>query len=159
MKKFKLYLETSVWGHYYADDAPEKVLITKALFELIKKGRYEIYTSELVVAEIKKAKEIDKPKLQNLIGEYVPLQLEVIPEIYKLADKYIKFKALPHNSHTDAMHASITSVYKIDILVSWNYKHLTSPKRRNKISIVNIQYGYNPILIFTPQEVIQYAKS
>jgi predicted nucleic acid-binding protein len=142
MKKFKLYLETSVWCHYYADDAPEKILITKALFELIEKGMYEIYTSELVVTEIKKAQEIDKIKLQNLIGEYIPIQLEVIPEVYKLADKYIKFKALPHNSHTDAMHASITSVYKIDILVSWNYKHLTSQKRRNKISIITSYKNY-----------------
>jgi len=98
MRKFKLYLETSVWCHYYADDAPEKVLITKTLFELIEKGVYEIYTSELVVTEIKKAQEINKIKLQNLIRKYVPIQLEVIPEVYKLADKYINLKALPHNS-------------------------------------------------------------
>ena len=33
MKKLRLYLETSVWSHYYADDVPEKREITRDFFE------------------------------------------------------------------------------------------------------------------------------
>jgi hypothetical protein len=36
MKKLQLYLETSVWNFYFADDAPEKREITVLFFERVK---------------------------------------------------------------------------------------------------------------------------
>jgi hypothetical protein len=38
MKKLQLYLETSVWNFYFADDAPEKREITVSFFERVKHG-------------------------------------------------------------------------------------------------------------------------
>ena len=43
MRKLKLYIETSAWNFFFADDAPEMREITKTFFALIKKGSYEIY--------------------------------------------------------------------------------------------------------------------
>lgn len=36
MRRSRLYLETSVWNFYFAEDAPEKRDITKEFFENIK---------------------------------------------------------------------------------------------------------------------------
>ena len=36
MRKLKLYLDTSVWNFFFADDAPEKRGITKRFFDSIK---------------------------------------------------------------------------------------------------------------------------
>ena len=36
MKKPQLYLETSVWNFYFADDAPEKREITLRFFDKVK---------------------------------------------------------------------------------------------------------------------------
>ena len=51
-KKLSLYLETSVWNFVFADDAPEKRDATKILFKEIREGKFEIYISDLVAAEI-----------------------------------------------------------------------------------------------------------
>ncbi len=55
MKKLKLYLETSVWNFYFADDAPEKKEITLPFFDEIKQGEYEIFISDMVIDEVLRA--------------------------------------------------------------------------------------------------------
>lgn len=55
MKKPQLYIETSVWNFYFADDAPEKREITKTFFDRISHGEYEIFISDAVIAEIGRA--------------------------------------------------------------------------------------------------------
>ncbi len=49
MRKPKVYIETSVWNHLFADDAPKERADTEALFNEIAAGGYEIYISELVI--------------------------------------------------------------------------------------------------------------
>jgi hypothetical protein len=49
MKRSQLYLETSVWNFFFADDAPEKKEITVAFFEKIRQGEYEIFISDAVM--------------------------------------------------------------------------------------------------------------
>ena len=66
MKKLKLYLETSVWNFIYADDAPEKRDLTHEFFNVVKKGVYDIYASEIVINEIQRA---DLKKRQKLMKE------------------------------------------------------------------------------------------
>ncbi len=56
MRKPQLYLETSVWNFYFADDAPEKREITRRFFEKIKQDEYEVFISDAVIGEIDKGK-------------------------------------------------------------------------------------------------------
>jgi len=86
MRKFKLYLDTSVWNFYYADDAPEKKNKTLKFFEEIKKGMYEIYISELVIAEMDEADEEKRTKLKNLIDEYQPFELRANTDVEELSE-------------------------------------------------------------------------
>jgi len=58
MKKLKLYLETSVWNFYFADDAPEKKEATIQFFEQVKKGKYEIYLSGYLMIKDKEPKSL-----------------------------------------------------------------------------------------------------
>lgn len=55
MKRLQLYVETSVWNFYFADDAPEKKEITISFFEKVKQGEYEIFISDAVIEEIGRA--------------------------------------------------------------------------------------------------------
>jgi len=143
-----------VWSYYYADDAGEKREYTRQFFQAISNKKYDIFISSAVVEEIDRTKENKRDKLHSLLSKYRPVELEVMPEVYQLASKYIKYSALPRNSYDDAFHAAISVVYNLDALVSWNYKHLANITRKNKINSVNIQYGYKPFDIITPLEVI-----
>ena len=52
MKKPQLYIESSVWNFYFADDAPEKKEITHTFFNKIKESEYDIFISDTVIEEI-----------------------------------------------------------------------------------------------------------
>ena len=159
MKKLKLYLETSIWSHYYADDAKEQMEDTRLLFAEVDEQKYNIFISRSVITEVAQTKGKKKLELQVLLERYQPILLEAFSEVYRLADRYIKTSALPRNSYDDAIHAAMTTAHGLDILVSWNYRHLTNETTKDRIGITNIRHGYRPILIFTPTEVIRYGKS
>ena len=85
MRKLKLYIETSVWNFFFADDAPEKRDITRQFFASIEEGPYEIYISEVVIREISNAPEPKKTMLFNLVNKYNPAELEITQEANELA--------------------------------------------------------------------------
>ena len=67
MKKPKLYLDTSVINFFFAEDSPEKMLITRDFFEKeLASGNYEVYISLLVLDEIGETKD-SRPK-RKIIG-------------------------------------------------------------------------------------------
>lgn len=155
MRKLRLYLETSVWNFYFADDAPEKREVTKEFFESIKQGRYDIFISQTVLNEIDRADEPKKNQLLGLIKEYQPQELDITQEVTDLAKEYISQKVIPEARVEDALHAAISAVYEVDALISWNNRHLANLLKIEKINGINLKEGYTKHLeIITPMEVI-----
>ena len=54
MNRIKIYLDTSVISYLDQRDAPEQMNETREVWEIFKKGRYEIFISGVVVYEINK---------------------------------------------------------------------------------------------------------
>jgi len=155
MKKLKLYLDTSVWNFYYADDAPEKKEVTRLFFESLVSDRYRIYSSPVVIREIENADEKTASELIALIQEHPPVMLEVSSEIDELADIYIAEGVIPKKKRDDAMHIAIATVNEIDALVSWNYKHLANLAKKEKVRAISLLQGYlKELEMITPMEVI-----
>lgn len=69
MRKLKLYLDTSVWNFFFADDAPRERDVTKEFFDVIKKEIYEIFISGVVIREVNDAPKPKQTDLLNLIGK------------------------------------------------------------------------------------------
>lgn len=157
MKKPQLYLETSVWNFYFADDAPEKRDITKEFFENIKQGRYEIFISQTVLNEIDRADEPKKSQLMALIKGYQPQELDITHEVTDLSKEYISQRIIPGAKIEDSLHVAVSTVYEMDALISWNNRHLANLTKMEKINSVNLKEGYTKHLeIITPMEVISY---
>ncbi|MEW6103521.1 MAG: type II toxin-antitoxin system VapC family toxin [bacterium] len=155
MRKLRLYLDTSVWNFYYADDVPEKMEITKQFFENLKSGKYQIYSSGVVVREIEDADEKTVSELVALMKEYIPIMLEINDEIDELADIYIAEGVISEKKRDDALHIAIATVNEMDALVSWNYRHLANLNKKEKVHAVNIMQGYlKELEMITPMEVI-----
>lgn len=51
INKTKIYLDTSVISYLEQTDAPEKMQITKEVWETFKSGKYDIFISDVVVRE------------------------------------------------------------------------------------------------------------
>jgi rRNA-processing protein FCF1 len=157
MRKLKLYLDTSVLNFLYAEDVPEFKKITEEFFEnYVKKGKYIVYISDVVIKEIEKTKnESKKINLLGLIKEYSLQILTLNRDSNTLANVYIKEKIIPARKIEDAQRVAISTCNQIDILVSWNFKHLANIQKQIAVKIINEQEGYfYPLLLTNPMEVI-----
>ncbi|MBU2599813.1 PIN domain-containing protein [bacterium] len=156
MRKLKIYLDTSVINFLFADDAPEKRDITKALFEEISQGKYEVYISELVIAEIFNTEDEEKKrKLLDIIQTYQPKELSGSEEVFHLTEKYLKAKIVPKRFEEDAIHIAYAVINDIDVLISWNMRHIVRLKTRWGVNSINKIEGYKEIELISPEEVIE----
>jgi len=157
MRRPKLYLETSVWNFFFADDAPEKKEITLKFFKKIETKEYEIFISDIVIEEIRRAEPQKRRVLLELVEKYKPKILEIDIEVEYLTKAYINEDIFSANREEDAKHAAVATIHEIDALISWNLKHLANFNKMEKINGVNLKEGYlKKIELITPMEVSEY---
>ena len=121
MQKSSIYVETSVWSYAFAQDAPESRKATLDFFDLARQGLYELFVSEVVLAELSRAPKELAGTLQQLIQEMIPVNLEFAEEADHLAQEFLRLGAVPPSKIEDAQHVAVAVVNELDILVSWNY--------------------------------------
>lgn len=155
MKKLKLYIETSVWNFLLAEDIPDKYAATKTLFLDVESGRYEIFISEVVIGEIENAPEEIYRKLRGMIDNYSPGVLVSNDESDKMIEAYLEAGLLSNNHLVGLSHLSIASANDVDMLISWNLRHIVKARTRKIVNAVNRLNGYHDIEICTPQEAIE----
>ena len=154
----KIYLETSAINFYYADDAPDKRDDTILLFDEIKAGKWEAYTSYAVIDEINNASEETARKLLTLIKNYDIIILPPFNDIHNLADIYVKEGVIPQKYRDDAVHIATASIHGMDIIISWNFKHIVKRKTILMTNVINMRENYRQISIHSPSEVIEYVE-
>ena len=54
---------------------------------------------------------------------------------------------------SDALHIALATAARVDVLVSWNFKHIVNLKRIHAYNAVNLKRGYPLLEIRTPREV------
>ncbi len=151
MRKLKLYLETSVWNFFFADDAPEKRDITKRFCASIKRDIYEIFISEVVIREINDAPEPKRQTLLGLINKHAPVELETTEEANELTELYVDRGIVPKDKRDDAFHVGIATASEMDAVITWNYQHLANLRKSELFNSVNLEKGYTKRLeIVTP---------
>lgn len=156
MKKLKLYLETSVWNFLFADDAPEKKIATEAFFAEIERGGYSLFISDVVEREIVGAEPAKRKLLFDSIAYYQPYLLEVTEETRSLMRFYINNGLLSEKQSSDIAHLAVATVHEMEILTSWNMKHIVKRKTRAMVNALNQILGYRNMDICTPEEVVDY---
>jgi len=148
LKILKVYLENSVIGGYFDVEFAEP---TQRLFELFRDGTYLPVISTHVIDEINKgAPDNVRDNLLTLHYE----KYEITEEMILLAEKYMEQKIVSENYRDDALHIAIATVSGVDVLVSWNFKHIVNLSKIKMFNSVNIREGYNALEIRTPQEII-----
>lgn len=156
MKKLRIYLDTSVINFLFADDAPDFRQVTEEFFALYA-GQYELFVSQIVTLEIDRTPDAAlRERLLNVIRRYA---IAILPDdqgeqIRKLAVAYVKNGVVPSAKMEDALHVAYATVCQIDILLSWNFKHLANINKEAKILAINREKGYHyPLRLLSPLEV------
>jgi len=154
MRDLKLYLETSVWNFYFADDAPMKKEVTCRFFDNLPSLPYSIYISDAVLQEIEGAQEQKRTVLSNLISRHQPTVLSASPEVEELAEDYLARGGLPPKALFDAYHIAYAATHELDFVVSWNLRHIANIRRQERVQAINLLNGYTkPLQLITPMEV------
>jgi len=156
MKKLRIYLDTSVINFLFADDSPD---FQKATVEFFDKHarKYELYASEVVRLEIGRTPDPShRQKLLDVLAQHPITMLtdEAHDEIEDLADLYVRKGVIPVNNREDAFHVAYATVHEMDILLSWNFKHLANVRREGLILAINQREGYRKTMrLLSPLEV------
>jgi hypothetical protein len=156
----KIYLETTMFSFYYGqEETPEYRQYkadTRAIFELIKTGKYEAFTSPLATDELTdEPNEEKRYKMLALIPEYGVKILFPTEETQRLTDLYIREEVVSPVWETDAAHIAMTSVNGLDFIVSLNFTHIARPWTIERVRRVNFREGFKPIGIYKPAEVLE----
>ncbi|MCL2631425.1 MAG: PIN domain-containing protein [Firmicutes bacterium] len=155
MKKLKIYLDTSVVSHLFAEDVPSKMADTQKLWDSIKLGAYDVYISGTTAIEIQSCAEPKRRAMVEKLKEIDYHALQETDEIINLAEEYIKNQVLTKKSLDDCMHIAFAVVSNCDIIVSWNFKHLVNYRTINKVKIVNAINRYKEISIISPTMLVE----
>jgi len=110
---------------------------------------FELHSSDAVIAELKRG------TLEDLKTQRVDLisslnLLEVLDEVLEIATIYIDRLVMPRGGAGDALHLALASFYSMDVLLTWNCKHLANPNKFGHIDRVNNELGFATPLLTTP---------
>jgi len=74
-----------------------------------------------------------------------------------LADTYISEKVVGKTSLEDCRHIALATIYKVDVVASWNFKHIVNLDKIKGYNSVNMRLGYSIIEIRSPKDLVNYG--
>ena len=152
MIRQRFYFDTSVFGGVYDIEFEEDSI---QLFEKVKLGQIICVYSDLTERELFEAPEKVKSFFRDLKKEYREI-ISINDEALNLARKYIEEKVVGEISFDDCVHIALATIHKVDILVSWNFKHIVNIYRIRGYNSVNLSCGYQTLEIRSPKDIISY---
>jgi len=157
MRKLRIYLDTSVVNFVFADDAPDFKRATIDFFEDCA-NLYELYVSDVVIGEIDRDPDLaHRRQLLSVLAEHgvILLPNEDIDEIRQLAQFYVEGGIVTQAKMADALHVAYATVHEMDVLLSWNFRHLANLDKEARILAANAEQGYRyPLRLASPLEVL-----
>ena len=146
----RFYFDTSVFGGVFDKEFKEATL---QLFERVKLGQVICVFSDLTETELLNAPEKVKKHFKDLPKASTERVL-VTDEILALAFQYIAEKVVGETSFDDCVHIATATIFKVDILVSWNFRHIVNVYRIRGYNSVNIRSNYQVLEIRSPKEIV-----
>ena len=84
-------------------------------------------------------------------------RVKLTEEAVQLADTYIREKVVGKTSLEDCRHIALATINKVDVLASWNFKHIVNLDRIKGYNSVNLRFGYSIIEIRSPKDLVKYG--
>ena len=147
----RVYVETSVIsGMFDSNDHPIKA---QPFWDAVTDGKIRVVLSSVLVDEI----EVAPQHVRDYYAKIRESQIERIvstTESDRLAAVYITAGIVSPKHLTDCKHVALAAVAGVDILVSWNCRHIVHHNRIHRYNAFNEALGYPKIAILTPDEVV-----
>jgi predicted nucleic acid-binding protein len=146
----RVYVDSSVVsGVFDKNDHPEK---TEPFWKAVFSGKFRAVLSDVLDDEVERA----PPHVRDFYRSIPELHVERIvltPESDTLARRYIKAGIISQNHFTDCKHVALAAITCVDVLVSWNTRHIVNQSRTCRFNDVSIGFGCDKIIIQTPENL------
>ncbi|MCL2416798.1 MAG: PIN domain-containing protein [Bacteroidales bacterium] len=149
MRKQRYYIDTSIIGGFFDTEFCEDA---KMLFEQLERKEVCFVLSDVLDYELERAPE----KVRTLLNRYSKDNFEKIvmsKEAEWLAEQYIVEKVVGVSCLIDCRHIATATLANVDVIVSWNFKHIVNLDRIKRFNAVNLKNGLPMIEIRSPREL------
>ena len=146
----RIYTDTSVIGGCEDD---EFRVPSRRLLDAFVRGHLRLVLSELTLRELETAPEAVRGVLRAVPDGHIEF-LRLTGPAAALAQQYLAERVLGPGMLADAEHIAMASVARVDVLVSWNFKHIVNLRHIHGYHDVNRRLGYPALEIRTPREVL-----
>ena len=152
--KQRIYIDTSVIGGCFDMEFEEW---SNRLFDDFKSGKRIAVISDITLDELS-----DAPKRVQDNFKTIPERfIEVIisdGESRNLAELYLMEGAVSGKYFEDALHIAISTINQVNVLASWNFKHIVNLDRIRLYNAVNLKNGFSMLEIRTPREILKFEE-
>ena len=122
---------------------------------MFKKGRFELYLSNVTLSEIDDCPEPKRTQLFRCLEEIQYTVINVSNYALDIAEQLIAMKILPAKSYDDCQHIAAAVESGCDCIVSWNFKHIVNIKTIRGVRAITNLEGYKPIEILNPSVLLE----
>ena len=145
----RIYIDTSVIGGVHDVEFSH---YSKRLFKEFELGLYVPVISQLTKIELQ-----DAPKqVKEFFDEHESSFefIETTDEALMLSTYYMHEGKLGQKQKVDTLHIATATVNRVDVLASWNFKHIVNLNKIVLFNAVNMKNGFPTIEIRSPRELI-----
>jgi len=148
-----VYVESSTISYLTARPTEEpirkaKQILTRQWWQ--RRELFDLYISQTVVDEIRLGDKI-AANLRIDAAKEIPI-LELIPAVQPLAKTLLQTGAIPAQSEADAVHIAYATAHGLDVLLTWNQKHIATDLKRRLIEAVVLDCGFRLPRLLTPEQ-------
>jgi len=153
MKRLRIYVDTSVFGGCLDREFAEW---SNALMDDFRSARFALVVSDVTAGEVAMAPE----SVQELFSDLLEIadNLSVTDEALDLLRAYESHGILGSKFRNDMLHIAIATVAEVDVVVSWNFRHIVRLDKIRLFNGVNLELGYKFLTIYSPREVATHGK-
>lgn len=152
----RIYVETTIPSYLAA--WPSRDLLQAARQQLTRdwwsdcRQDYERCISEIVLDEAA-AGDASAAQRRLTYLQDLPL-LDLTTEVDGLAKAIMDSGLLPPRAARDAIHIAVSSFHKVDLLLTWNCKHIANGAIMKELSEIVTSCGYEIPVLCTPEELM-----
>lgn len=146
----RVYADTSVFGGCFDDEFRTESV---GFFEEVRQGRFIVVVSDVTLDELELAPDHVRGVLATLPADRVEI-VNTSPESGTLRNAYLEAGVVGPASSNDAAHIAVATLSKVDLVVSWNFKHIVHFEKIGGYEGVNRQQGHGSPRIYSPREVV-----
>jgi hypothetical protein len=151
----RIYIESTIPSYVVARPARDLVQAarqqtTKDWWDL-KRHQHTLFTSQVVLDEISAGEpDMARKRLETLVNMPV---LRVNVKAENLTLQILGSGLLPAVADRDAAHIALATVYEMDILLSWNCRHIANASIQARLRHVLEESGFALPVLCTPDEL------